>query len=90
MMSDHIDNPDYYCRDGIELSKVIEAYELPWHLGNVVKYVVRAGKKKPGSLLKDLRKAKRYLELEIEKLEKTNGNGTKRSDQARWSCGGAD
>ena len=49
-----------------EAIKVIEAWELGFKLGNVNKYISRAGKK--GSKLEDLKKAQWYLNREIEKL----------------------
>jgi len=48
-----------------EAIKVIEAWELGFNLGNVIKYISRAGKK--GSKLEDLKKAQWYLNREIEK-----------------------
>ena len=47
----------------------IEAWELPYHLGNVVKYVARA--KHKGDELTDLRKARWYLDRYIGRIEAT-------------------
>ena len=59
-----IDHPDHYRRDsGIEAIDAIEAWKLGFNLGNVVKYVARAGLK--GDALEDLEKALWYLEREI-------------------------
>jgi hypothetical protein len=55
---------------GIETIDFIEAKQLSYHLGNVVKYVSRAGHK--GERLEDLKKARWYLDREIENLEKSN------------------
>ena len=74
--------PDYYSRGGIEMSEVIRAYQLNWHLGNVIKYVLRAGYKKKESLLKDLVKARTYLDMEIERIGRTNG--TERDTRVRF------
>ena len=52
-----------------EAIKVIQAWELNFPLGNVVKYVKRAGKKENTTALQDLLKAKKYLEFEIAKHE---------------------
>jgi len=52
-----------------EAIKVIEAWELNFSLGNVVKYISRAGKKENTIALQDLLKAKKYLEFEIAKHE---------------------
>lgn len=62
-MSDPI-NPQHYTSGGIETIDFIEAKELNFHLGNVVKYVSRAGKK--GDRTEDLKKALWYLMREIE------------------------
>lgn len=68
------DEPDIIARpahyiDGrkYEPRKVIRDWDLNFNLGNAVKYISRAGRK--GSALEDLRKAKQYLEFEIEELE---------------------
>ena len=53
-----------------EVIKVIEAWELDFNLGNVVKYVSRAGKKDKNTKLQDLEKAKWYLERSINNLTK--------------------
>jgi len=60
-MSEH--NP-YYTSGGIEAIDVIEAFGLNFNLGNVVKYVLRAGRKSANKT-EDLRKAVWYLEREI-------------------------
>ena len=52
-----------------EAIKVIEAWELGFNLGNVAKYVSRAGKKDSCSAVEDLKKARFYLSREISKLE---------------------
>ncbi len=44
-MSDMINRPDHYIDGGIETIDFIEAKKLDYHLGNVVKYISRAGKK---------------------------------------------
>ena len=59
---------DYYESDGIEVFDVIEAFDLNFNLGNVIKYICRAGRK-TFDPLPDLRKACTYLEREIERLE---------------------
>jgi hypothetical protein len=57
-------NPDHYKRNGIEAVDVIEAFDLNYRLGNVVKYVLRhVGK----NGLEDLKKARWYLDREISK-----------------------
>lgn len=64
-----VDHPDYYKRGGIEAIDAIEAWELGFHLGNVVKYIARAGHKTADGL-RDLKKAEWYLNREIERRER--------------------
>ncbi len=53
--------PGYYWNEaGFDVIEVIERYALCFHLGNALKYVVRAGKKGPA--IADLRKAREYIE----------------------------
>ena len=55
-----VNHPKHYGGDNIyETIKVIEAWDLGFHLGNVVKYISRAGKKE--SIIEDLKKAKTQL-----------------------------
>lgn len=58
----------YYKSGSLEAVDVIEQFCLNFHLGNVVKYVLRAGKK--GDKSEDLRKAIWYLQREIEREAK--------------------
>lgn len=55
-----------------EVIKVIEAWDLDFHLGNTVKYISRAGKKGTDKELQDLKKALWYLQRKIENLENVN------------------
>lgn len=65
VISDPI-NPDHYKRNGIEAVDVIEAFDLNYRLGNVIKYVLRhVGK----NGLEDLKKARWYLDREISHYE---------------------
>lgn len=69
-MSDPI-SPKHY-QQGIETIAAIEAWGLGYHLGNVVKYVSRAGKKDPSKRLEDLRKARWYLDRYLADQEFNN------------------
>jgi hypothetical protein len=69
LKDNQINHPPYYTDGGIETIDFIVAKGLNYFLGNVVKYVSRAGKKSPDALT-DLKKAKFYLDREIERLEK--------------------
>lgn len=64
---DPIDRPAHYTYSDIEPIDAIEAWELGFHLGNVVKYIARAGRK--GSEIQDLKKARWYLDRAIKHLE---------------------
>lgn len=59
-----INHPSHYHPDSIEAIDVIEAWGLGFHLGNVVKYIARAGLKSNDEL-EDLKKAQWYLERYI-------------------------
>ena len=48
---------------------LINAQNLNFNLGNVVKYVCRAGKKKGENVLSDLEKAQNYINYEIERVK---------------------
>lgn len=69
VIPDNVNHPEHYGgkENPYEAIKVIEAWNLTFCLGNVVKYLSRAGKK--GSKLEDLKKAQWYLNREIERLE---------------------
>jgi hypothetical protein len=53
-----------------EVFKVLEAWgqDKDFYLGNVIKYVARAGKKDPDTFKEDLQKALVYLERRISLL----------------------
>lgn len=75
-MNDAI-RPDYYKSNGIEVLDLTDVFDLNFNLGNVVKYVVRAGKKDGEEKEKDLAKAKFYLNRELNKTLKQEQNNTK-------------
>jgi hypothetical protein len=64
---DNINHPKHYVTDKVEVIDVIEAFELDFHLGSVLKYVLRHNRK--GKPLEDLRKAAWFLARKIKKLE---------------------
>lgn len=70
-MSGAVNNPPHYggADNPYEAINVVEAWSLNFNLGNVLKYIARAGKK--GDALEDLKKARWYLEREITNLEKS-------------------
>jgi hypothetical protein len=64
LQADMVNSPAHYKVGGIETIDFIEAKGLSYNLGNVVKYVTRAGHK--GNRKEDLEKARWYLTREIE------------------------
>jgi hypothetical protein len=80
-MSDAVNHPAHYGGEDnpYEAIKVIEAWDLGFCLGNTVKYISRAGKKNvvddlinpTNGKLEDLKKARWYLDREIQNLEKS-------------------
>lgn len=71
MKKEAVDHPDHYGGEDnpYEVIKVIEAWELDFHLGNAVKYIPRAGKKDPSKEVEDLKKAVWYIKRKIKLLE---------------------
>jgi len=63
-----VNHPQHYggTHNPYEAIKVIEAWELGFCLGNVVKYISRAGKKDSNKEIEDLEKALWYLQREVE------------------------
>lgn len=64
-----IERPEYYTLGKIECIDYIWDKQMNFFLGNVTKYVTRAGHKDGESALKDLKKARQYLDMYIQKLE---------------------
>lgn len=69
---DVVNHPGHYTRGNIEVIDFIEDQQLSYHLGNVVKYVARAGYK--GDKVEELKKAQWYLDRYIRTLEKGVSN----------------
>ena len=82
-MSDAVNHPSHYTSGSIEVIDFIEDKELNYNLGNVIKYVARAGRKKSagksleGKALEDLKNAQFYIQREIATREKHMGRKTK-------------
>lgn len=66
----NINHPSHYA-DGrkYEPIDVIADWNLNFNLGNAVKYISRAGRKDSDKLIEDLKKARFYLDYEINRLE---------------------
>lgn len=63
-------NTPIHYQGPIQPIDLINAQDLNFNLGNVVKYVCRAGKKQGENILTDLEKAKDYINFEIERFKK--------------------
>ena len=70
-MTEQVNHPQHYGGENnpYEAIKVIEAWDLDFHLGNTVKYISRAGKKGTDKELQDLKKALWYLERKIQNIK---------------------
>ncbi len=66
---DPVNRPAHYTDGNIEVIDFIDDKKLGFCLGNVVKYVARAGKKNSDKEIEDLEKAEWYLKHYIEKLK---------------------
>jgi len=77
-----INHPAHYgsAEDPYETIKIVEALGLDFHIGNVFKYLSRAGKK--GDEIEDLKKAMWYLKRKIWLLEKEQHTGDKTAPEA--------
>lgn len=66
--NDVINSPNHYARGRFEVWDIIEFFKLNYNLGNVCKYILRAGVKTKNPL-EDYKKARAYLDREISILE---------------------
>ena len=75
-MKNKINHPKYYGGEDntYECIKVIESWNLGFHLGSVIKYISRSGKKNKETEIEDLKKALWYLSRHIEKCLKIMEN----------------
>lgn len=67
---DAVEHPNHYTSrvPGIECIQVVQHFNF--NRGNAIKYVWRAGLK--GDEIEDLRKAKQYIDFEIERIQKNH------------------
>ena len=70
VLDDPVNHPSHYTSGSIEVIDFIEDQNFPYHLGNAIKYISRAGKKDPKALVTDLKKAVWYINRYIALLEK--------------------
>jgi len=75
MAKEAVNHPQHYGgeENKYEAIKVIEALNMNFHLGNVFKYISRAGKKSDNEI-QDLKKARWYLDRYIQLLESNAAN----------------
>ena len=67
-------NSDYYGKENpFEPIKIIDYYDLNFSRGNAIKYILRAGNKPGEDVVKDLLKARDYIDHEIKKLSNKEG-----------------
>ena len=64
---DDVNEPSHYTTGDIEVADFIESWQMSFFEGNVIKYVTRAPYK--SNTLKDLKKAKWYLNRLIKEAE---------------------
>lgn len=69
---EQVNHPTHYNHGKYEVIDVIEDWEVDFHIGNVIKYVSRAGRKTDDTEIQDLKKALWYLQRKIDILEKKN------------------
>jgi len=73
---DPISRPAHYTFSKVEVIEAIEAWDLDYIRGNVVKYIARAGRKVEADELQDLLKCQWYLSRAIRNLERARkGSG---------------
>ena len=83
-MMTQINHPDYYqAPNGLEVADFIDAFNLNFNTGNIIKYVTRAGHKYGEDAITALLKAQTYLNREIirvchEVQEKERADNVKR------------
>ena len=80
--NDPVNHPSHYTFGKFEVLDVLEDWELGLHLGNVVKYIARAGHKGRGleDEVEDLKKARWYLDRHIKRLEESVALQEEQSD----------
>ena len=69
IQNDAVYHPSHYCDGGIETLDYILAKKMDFLLGQVCKYISRAGKKDPALEIQDLEKARFYLDKKISLLK---------------------
>lgn len=65
-----VNKVDHYNIGNIEVIDALESWDLNFSRSNVIKYLVRAGRKSKETELQDLLKSQYYLNREIERLRR--------------------
>ena len=73
VLDDPVNHPSHYTAGSIEVIDFIEDQKMTYHLGSVMKYICRAGKKDPAKTVEDLQKAVWYINRYIGLLGKEIG-----------------
>ena len=89
-MNDPVNHPAHYTTGKIEVIDYIEDQKLPYHLGNAVKYISRAGKKDKDKTVEDLKKAVWYIQRYIGLISRGNYTDTTTVDDADSTTDTAD
>lgn len=77
-------NPDYYKNYSIEVTDAIQSWGLSYCQGNIIKYIVRSGRKTTDPQ-QDLEKALWYLKKELSKYGQLSENSITQSDKQDWA-----
>ena len=83
-MDDKVNSPNHYKSDNnkFEVIDIIEFFNLNFHRGNVLKYLLRSGKKSEEGYaaaekeIEDLEKAIWYLRREVKRIREANNSGS--------------
>lgn len=69
-----VEHPSHYNMGGIEVIDAIKAWGFGegFNRGNAIKYIARAGRKDPAKEIEDLKKARWYIDAEIDRLMEEN------------------
>ncbi len=77
-------NPDHYkAADGSQVIDVIELYEMDFHTGNAIKYILRAGRKPFAPAITDLDKAIWYLQRKRKLISDAMPEGSSAAEKAK-------
>lgn len=63
---EYVEQPQHYQGTGMSAMDVIRAFKLNFACGNVIKYMLRAGRKPDEDMIRDLEKALWYLQDELD------------------------